>query len=313
MTESDGALPHVAMPAERTASRSWRVSAAEVRAAVVVVVALAIVGLLVGLVWAHVAPRALYTVVDVKQRLAQQNDVESEAQVGVDGWFALIGAGVGLLTGAVAWRWRSARGPFLMVVLAVASLLSAVIAWRFGLWVGRHPTQTQLQTIFDKVGNTFRPPIKMRAKAALFFQPVGAVIAALVSFAFSTEERQHRREAQARATEIDGYAQALSEAQTDGFEPLGAHTAAAWIGEAWPGEYKRSAPVHQPEANAFGWFVKSPWSSLTADQAARLVTTYVPAENNADSVGILHEVFGWSDAQAHAAFAEHVAGRSADE
>lgn len=182
----------MAVPNERSGVRSWRITATELRATVVVVVVLALVGLLVGLIWAHVAPRALYTVVQLKPALAQQNDVESEAQVGVDGWFALIGAGVGLVTGVAAWRWKSARGPFFIVMLAAASLLSAVIAWRFGLWLGRHPTQSQLQPIFDKLGNTFRPAIKMRAKSVLFFQPVGAVIAALISAGFAHDEHdQH--------------------------------------------------------------------------------------------------------------------------
>jgi hypothetical protein len=173
-----------AAPAAATARR-LRVSVAELRLGAVLLVGLALVGLLVGLVWAHVAPRALYTVVDTGQHLAQQNDVESEAQVGVDGWFALIGAGVGLVTGVVAWRWRAARGWFLMVVLAVSSLLGAVVAWRFGLWVGRHPTHSELIPIFARNGNTFKPAITMQAKGVLFFQPIGAVLAAVLAAGFT--------------------------------------------------------------------------------------------------------------------------------
>jgi hypothetical protein len=280
VTESDGALPHVAMSNERTASRTWRVSTAELRVAAVVVVALAIIGLLVGLVWGHVAPRALYTVVDVKQRLAQQNDVESEAQVGVDGWFALIGAGVGLVSGAVVWRWRPARGPFLMIVLAAASLLSAVIAWRFGLWVGRHPTQSQLQPVFDKVGNTFRPAIKMRAKASLFFQPVGAVIAALISVGFAHDEGGRAESG------VDG-------ALAAGFVPVERRT----VGDAWPNDAKQLIGTV--------WFVRSPWPSLTAEQAIRLVSAKAPD----DDPDALYEIFDWPDIQAHAAFVEHVTGQ----
>jgi len=179
-------MPPVAAAGDRAGSRSWRVSAAELRLAAALVIALAIVGLLVGLIWGHIAPRATFTVVQTGAKgLAQQNDAESEAQIGVDGWFSLIGAGIGLVTGVVAWRFRPARGPFLMVALAAASLLGAVIAWRFGLWIGRHPTHSQLRTIFNHNGATFKPAIKMRAKAALFFQPIGAVLAALLSIGFS--------------------------------------------------------------------------------------------------------------------------------
>jgi len=183
------AMPPIAATDERAGSRSWRVSAAELRLAAGLLVALAIIGLLVGLIWGHVAPRATFTVVQTGAKgVAQQNDAESEAQIGVDGWFSLIGAGVGLVTGVGAWRFRSARGPFLIVALAATSLLGAVIAWRFGLWIGRHPTHSQLRTIFTHDGATFKPAIKMRAKAALFFQPIGAVLAALLSLGFSRHD-----------------------------------------------------------------------------------------------------------------------------
>lgn len=166
--------------------RPPRLDRTEIGFAAVLLVVLAVLGLLVGFVWAHVAPRATFTVVDTVQKLAQQNDPESEAQVGVDGWFALIGAGVGLVTGFVGWRWRAARGPFLIVALAVASLVGAVVAWRFGLWVGRHPTHQELRPIFDRKGATFTPAITLRAKGVLLFQPIGAVLAAVLCTAFTT-------------------------------------------------------------------------------------------------------------------------------
>lgn len=192
VTETPEPASHHAVPGELPAApavlmprRAARIGAAELRMGAVLLVALAVLGLIVGLVWGHVAPRAVYTVVDTQQKLAQQNNVESEAQVGVDGWFALLGAGVGLVTGFVAWRWRGSRGPFLVLALAVASLLGAVIAWRFGLWIGRHPTHAELQPIFDRKGTTFKPAIKMQAKGALFFQPLGAVLAAVLCAAFT--------------------------------------------------------------------------------------------------------------------------------
>jgi hypothetical protein len=195
---ASGHLPQAPSSASGGDDRRFHVSAAELKMAAILIVVLALVGLLVGLIWAHVAPRALYTVVDVKHQLAEQNNPESEAQVGTDGWFALIGAGVGLVTGFLAWQVRAARGAFIMVALAAASLLSAVIAWRFGLWVGRHPTHAQLQPIFEKLHNTFRPAITMRAKGVLFFQPVGAVLAAVLCAAFtgdtSLRGRRHRGE-----------------------------------------------------------------------------------------------------------------------
>lgn len=162
-------------------------SRSELQAIVVIVIALALIGLLVGFVWEQVAPRLDFTVVQQNGALVGlQDSPESEAKIAADSWFALITAGLGVLTAAVLWTQRSLRGPAVLIGLALASLLGAVIAWRFGLWLGRHPTGSEAQALLQKQGNTLHKPLDLQAKGTLFFQPLTAVLTSLICLAFTT-------------------------------------------------------------------------------------------------------------------------------
>lgn len=162
---------------------AWlQVGRAEWRLAALLVVGLALLGLVVGVLWAELAPRVVYTV--IRAGLATENNAESESLFAGDGWFALIGAGAGLVTGTLAWALATsrkvARGPFLVLAVLVASFCCAVVAWRFGVWLGRHPTAAERREDFAHVGHTLRSPLTLRAKGALFFQPFAAVLVGVV-------------------------------------------------------------------------------------------------------------------------------------
>lgn len=169
-----------------------RPTAPQLRCAAVLLVGLALVGLLVGFVWGEVAPRLAFTV--VSRGVVSQNDVESEALAAADGWFALLGAGVGLVSGGLSWLWRPARGPFLVVAVMVASFVGALVAWRFGLWVGRHPTRSEIDTAVQHVGRTLHAPLRLHAKAALFLQPFAAVLAVVLCSGFGRDVEDRDRE-----------------------------------------------------------------------------------------------------------------------
>lgn len=191
----DAAGPHPAAPdtaATDAAEPEPPSLVVQLRFAALVVVVLALLGLAIGTWWAHAAPRLTLTVFQVGK--ATQTDEVSEAIVGADGWFALIGAGLGILTGALAWLHRPARGPLLMVALAVGSLGGAVVAWRFGVFLGRHPTHSETGPIFARVGATLRIPLHLRSTGTLLFQPFGAVLAATIGTTLSSRpDLLHRR------------------------------------------------------------------------------------------------------------------------
>ncbi len=167
----------------------------ELRTAAILVIALAVVGVLAGLIWSALAPRLGFTVVrGTGGPVGIQTDPESEALIAADGWFAIIGAVIGVVSGLAVWSRRRSRGPVIVIALAVASLVGAVVAWRFGLWLGRHPTSGQVHAALRHVGSALHARLTLRAKGALFFQPFFAVLTVVVASGFSRHDDLRRPE-----------------------------------------------------------------------------------------------------------------------
>ena len=100
----------------------------------------ALLGLLAGLIWSEVAPRALLQ--EVSPGTAQFVNVETSAFIVADGWFCLISAVAGLITGLLGYRFllaartgaRTAEG---VRAAAAAGLILGGIAGAFVmLWLG---------------------------------------------------------------------------------------------------------------------------------------------------------------------------------
>ncbi|WP_069631599.1 ABC transporter permease, partial [Streptomyces griseus] len=108
-------------------------TATELRQAAVVLVAVALAGIVLGLLWLWLAPRVPLVSDDTAVFLKNS---EGEEAIGADGTFVLLALGFGALSAAAVF-WRLRRGGVLVVVgLALGSLLAALIAWRVGVWLG---------------------------------------------------------------------------------------------------------------------------------------------------------------------------------
>lgn len=131
-----------------------------------VVVAL---GVVVGGVWAQLAPVQRFAVVDA-QTLALLPTESAHVFVGTV-LFLLAGLVVGLLSAAVAWRWHALRGPLTLLVLAGASLLAALVAREVGLALvaGPPPVDPAPGTVIT------RAP-ELRTWVVLVGQPLGAAL-----------------------------------------------------------------------------------------------------------------------------------------
>lgn len=102
--------------------------AAQLRAAAYVVLALAVLGALLGVVWQAWSPAGPFGII-------YQNGVqpdETEAWAAADGRFALLVAVAGLAAGVAAWFLRRARGPQLVLALVAGGLAGAALTE----WVG---------------------------------------------------------------------------------------------------------------------------------------------------------------------------------
>lgn len=103
-----------------------------------------ILGVPAGLLWAWMSPRVGFVIIRHK---AYMVDPESQAPIGTDARFALIGAVLGLACGVVAY-WRAGRRNEvpLVVGLVTGGTFGSMIAWalghRFGLSNFDHLTVT---------------------------------------------------------------------------------------------------------------------------------------------------------------------------
>ncbi len=142
----------------------------DIRAAAVVAVGLALLGLGLGPLWSAISPRVHLVITAAGPDLAGG----SGGFFAGDASFALLGAGVGLLTGVAAWyagrRWR---GPALMTGLLLGSVAGGLVAWQVGRWIGLSSYHSLLHS--TDVGRRFVKPVDLRSKAALLPQPFFAL------------------------------------------------------------------------------------------------------------------------------------------
>jgi hypothetical protein len=140
---------------------------------VVAIAASAVLGLVAGVIWNVVAPRAV--LLEVSAGAAQVVNAETRAFIGADGWFCVIAAIAGLLTGIVGYRLGIARrGGAGRTAVAVGLIIGSVAGGYLMLWLGQQIGQSgyQHQLADAAVGTTFNSSLELGAKSALAFWPL---------------------------------------------------------------------------------------------------------------------------------------------
>ncbi|MGS2587359.1 DUF2567 domain-containing protein [Streptomyces hebeiensis] len=144
----------------------------EVLQAAVVLVAVTLLGLLLGALWLWLAPKVPLvsdsTAVFLK-------DTEGEEAIAADGIFALLALGFGVVSGALVFVLRRHGGIPLVLALALGGLLGAVLAWQFGSRLGPTPDVLAHAQEAGK-GVTFDAPLELNAKGALLSWPLAAMV-----------------------------------------------------------------------------------------------------------------------------------------
>ncbi|HVQ89955.1 MAG TPA: hypothetical protein VMU51_02865 [Mycobacteriales bacterium] len=158
---------------------SWQPTRSEIRAGLLAILLLAVLGAGVAVLWWQVAPRLGFRVVTPGN--PEPVAAEQEQFFATDGWYMLLTLLVGILATVLGWRVKALRGPAGLVALTAGSLLGAVITWRGGLLLGPAPTEAQLQI----VGKVVYPALRLRATAALMVEPLAVVGTYLLLVAFS--------------------------------------------------------------------------------------------------------------------------------
>jgi hypothetical protein len=148
----------------------------EVREAAVVTVAVALGGVLLGLLWWWLAPHVPLVGDQVgKSWVVYLEDTEGEQAAGVDGTFTLLGLGFGLVSAVAVFLARRRGGVPLVVALCLGGVLGSLLAWRLGIWLGPQSDVIAHAKAVGK-GVTFSAPLRLGAKGALLAWPLGAVL-----------------------------------------------------------------------------------------------------------------------------------------
>ncbi|MFJ2258372.1 AAA family ATPase [Streptomyces sp. NPDC087844] len=144
----------------------------ELREAAIITVAMAVGGLLLGVLWWWLAPHVPLVSDDTTVYL---KDTEGEQAIGVDGTFTLLALALGLVSALAVFLLRRRGGITLVVALTVGGVLGSLVAWRLGVWLG--PTQDVVAHAKEAgKGVTFDAPLELGAKGALLAWSVSALL-----------------------------------------------------------------------------------------------------------------------------------------
>jgi hypothetical protein len=148
----------------------------ELREAAVITAAVALGGVLLGLLWWWLAPHVPLVGAEVdKSWVVYLKDTEGEQAAGVDGTFTLLALAFGLVSAVTVFLWRRRGGVPLVVALGLGGLLGSVLAWRLGVWLGPESDVLAHAKAVGK-GVTFPAPLKLAAKGALLAWPLAALL-----------------------------------------------------------------------------------------------------------------------------------------
>jgi hypothetical protein len=166
--------PDGTVPAADAYWRGWPEIRADLRSSARLVLVLAVAGLLAGLLWWWLAPRADFRITDAGP--VPIGNPSEELLVADDAVLALILAGMGLAAGGAAWFLRRRRGVATVLALAVGASAMAGVAWQLGEFLGAGPTQAELAD----VGTVVTTSLTLGSVPALALAPFAALLAYLV-------------------------------------------------------------------------------------------------------------------------------------
>lgn len=153
----------------------------QLRAAVVIVLALAVTGALLGFLWQAWSPPGPFGII---YRNGTQPD-ETEAWAAADGRFGLIVAVVGLVAGLIVWWLRRTRGPYVVLALGVGGIGGAALTE----WIG-HLVRGAAHTVpcyppSGRADCTEHLPLTLHMAGLLYVEPALAILVygMLVAFA----------------------------------------------------------------------------------------------------------------------------------
>ena len=159
----------------------------DLRGALLTVLVLAVSGLLAGLLWWQIAPRAHFKVT-TDDVVAIGGPVSNELFMADDGVLALVLAGLGLVAGLVVWFLRRHRGVAALGALTVGTAAAGVVAWQLGRLLGPGPTKADLAHVGARVTTS----LDLNTPVALVTGPFVAVLVYVVAASLTPDDQLRR-------------------------------------------------------------------------------------------------------------------------
>lgn len=167
------------------AARPPIVTARDLGAGLVVIALSAVLGVATGFAWLALAPKLELV---VRGDSAVPARPEGEALIGVDGTFALIVIGAGVLCAIIAYLWQRRRSIGVVCALAAGGALAAKLAAYVGQWAGPAALATHRG---DPDGTVFTHPLILRATGVILLWPIAALLVYLaLTLLFDHEDRR---------------------------------------------------------------------------------------------------------------------------
>lgn len=136
-------------------------------------------GLVAAVLWSNLAPDVQ---VEITADGVRVGTAQARRQFGVDGWFAVLAAGGGLLLGVVGLA-RHRRHPVgTLIALVAAGLAAAAVHWSVGVLLGPDPVVERMAGLAP--GSRISMPLEINALAVVLVWPIAALIGALLVAAF---------------------------------------------------------------------------------------------------------------------------------
>ncbi|MFE5539700.1 hypothetical protein [Streptomyces sp. NPDC056492] len=159
------------LPPEKPGGSAGGITPADIRDGAAVALVIGVAGVLLGVLWAWLAPKAQY--VSNGEAVFLKNS-ESESRIGADGTFFLLSLGFGLLSAVLVFLWRRRGGVPLVIGLMIGSCFASLVGWRTGLWLGPS-SDVAASAVKAGKGVAFDAPLQVLAQGVLLVWPMAAV------------------------------------------------------------------------------------------------------------------------------------------
>lgn len=165
----------------RRARRPAEETLGDARAAMYVVLILAVVGAALGPVWSWWSGPQQRAFVIAPGKLFPFDEVETMAAA--DGRFLVIVGSVGVLAGLATWLWRPThRGPLVLLALAFGGLGGAALTWWTGYLSGGGTRHGEAGTTIAQL------PLSLHMPGLLFVEPALAILVYGLFVAFAARD-----------------------------------------------------------------------------------------------------------------------------